>query len=141
MQARFELIAKDNMEIILPILQKAAPHLSRETLQNRLRKMVDNGYECVGIYTANELIGISGIWTLVKYYVGKHIEADNVYILEEYRNLGLGAKLNIWLQNLATERGCDALEINCYIENTKGKAFWEANGYQTIGIHYQKLLK
>ena len=67
-------------------LHKLAPPAPAEVLKTRLSAMVKNGYECAGIYKELELIGICGIWTLVKYYIGKHIEHGNVYIQPARRN-------------------------------------------------------
>ena len=74
-------------------------------------------------------------------YIGKHIEPDNVYIKANYRDLGVGRKLDSWLKDLAMSRGCIAIELNCYIKNKKGNDFWEANDYKAIGVHYQNKLE
>lgn len=140
MEPKFKLIEKNNIEIILPLLEELDPSISKVVLKVRLSEMVAIGYECIGIYCKDELIGICGIWTLVKYYVGKHIEPDNVYIKTKYRGLGIGRKLDSWLKAFALSRGCQAIELNCYIKNEKGRGYWELNDYTPIGIHYQKKL-
>lgn len=138
MEIKFKLIEQANIEIILPLLKELDPSIPKEVLSSRLSEMVKAGYECIGIFNKSEIIGICGIWTLVKYYVGKHIELDNVYIKANYRGLGIGKKLDDWLKNLAVSRDCKVIELNCYINNKEGNAFWEANGYEVIGLHYQK---
>ncbi|NOT84027.1 MAG: GNAT family N-acetyltransferase [Methylococcaceae bacterium] len=140
MTIQFKFIEKSNMAIILPLLHELDPSIPEALLKARLAEMLERGYECVGIYSEEELIGLCGIWTLVKYYVGKHIEPDNVYIKTAHRNQGIGKALNAWLKNLALSRGCEAIELNCYAKNELGRAFWESNGYLPIGIHYQKKL-
>ncbi len=141
MDVKFKLIEKANIEIILPLLNELDPSIPEEVLSLRLSEMVKSGYECIGIFNERKIIGICGIWTLVKYYIGKHIEPDNVYIRANYRGLGVGRKLDSWLKNLAVSRGCKVIELNCYIKNKKGNEFWEANGYKAIGMHYQKKLE
>ncbi len=128
------------MEIILPLLYELDPSISETVLKSRLSEMIGRGYECVGIYYKNELIGLCGIWTLIKYYVGRHIEPDNVYIRVEHRSLGIGNQLNDWLKNFALSRGCQAIELNCYVNNENGNSFWKSNEYIAIGLHYQKKL-
>lgn len=138
MNLKFTLIEKNNIEVILPLLEELDPSILKTVLETRLSEMVEMGYECVGIYYIGELVGICGIWTLVKYYVGKHLELDNVYIKTKYRGLGIGKKLDIWLADFAISRGCEVIELNCYIKNEKGRQYWESNDYTPIGIHYQK---
>lgn len=140
MEIDFKLIDTEYIEKIIPLLTQLDSSIPDNVLKARLSEMVKQGYECVGIYKEDELIGICGIWTLVKYYVGKHIEPDNVFIKPEYRKLRIGHQLTAWLKEFALSRGCEAIELNCYLNNENGRYFWEANGYVAIGMHYQKKL-
>ena len=81
------------------MLQLLDSRLSDEVLKSRLDEMVERGYECVGVYDGDKLIGISGLWILVKYYIGRHIEPDNVVILPEYRGKGVGEQMMEWIFN------------------------------------------
>ncbi|MDO6601928.1 Acetyltransferase (GNAT) family protein [Arenibacter palladensis] len=134
-------IPKENMNDILPLVQMLNNYkVPVETLKKRLQDMLLDGYQCLGAYKKEELIGICGIWVLNKLYVGKHLEPDNVFVLPEYRSAGVGKLMLDHVLNYALEIGCDATEINCYINNTKGIQFWNNQGYKTIGYHMQKVL-
>ena len=134
------LIPKNRLPDIFPLLQECDSGITKKTLQERFEQMCEANYRCVGIYDNNKLIGISGLWILVKYYVGKHIEPDNVYILPEYRMAGIGRRLMTWIEEYAKKEGCRAIELNCYKVNKQGQAFWEQLGYTPLGIHYQKII-
>lgn len=134
------LIPKEKIRAILPLIKLLNPDLPETVLLERLDEMLERGYECVGIYDNDKLVGISGLWTLTKLYVGKHIEPDNVVILPEYRNREAGKQLMSWIDGYAKSKGCLALELNCYLGNKKGQAFWEREGYRALGLHYQKKL-
>ena len=75
---------------------------------------------------------------LTKYYIGKHIEPDNVDILPEYQAKGIGKQLVLWISEYAKSIGCEASELNCYTENKRGQRFWEQCGYKVVGYHYRK---
>ncbi|MBL4867317.1 MAG: GNAT family N-acetyltransferase [Pseudomonadales bacterium] len=135
------LIPKKDIYSIIPLLRILNETLSEELLQTRLDEMILQGYECVGIYDRSKLIGICGLWVVTKYYVGKHIEPDNMVFLPEYRSKGLGNQLMAWIYEYGISKGCVASELNCYLPNKKGNAFWENEGYEAIGFHYQKKLK
>ena len=128
------------MHSIIPLLQVLDPDIPVQTLSERLDEMLSLGYRCAGLYDGNELVGICGIWILAKYYVGKHIEPDNLFILPAYRGKGLGKKLMAWVYEYGKSQGCIASELNCYVNNQTGQAFWESEAYQAIGLHYQKAL-
>jgi GNAT superfamily N-acetyltransferase len=126
---------------ILPLLKILNPNLSDELLTLRLQEMIKQNYICVGIFDNDKIIGCSGLWILTKYYVGRHIEPDNVIILPEYRGKGIGKQLMRWIYNYAKENNCEASELNCYIANAEGQKFWMNEGYKIIGFHYQKKIE
>lgn len=140
MATEIKLIPKDELISIITFVQHLNPTLPEATLKNRLEEMIAQGYQCAGLYVDNELVGICGLWIITKFYVGKHIEPDNVYMLPEYRRQGLGKKLLTWVYGYGLSRGCIISELNCYIANETGNDFWEQEGFVKIGYHYQKHL-
>ena len=142
MESQFTIkwIPTENLSSILPL----AYVLNRETipmdiLQTRLNEMISMGYQCIGVYDQEELIGICGVWILNKLYSGKHVEPDNVIISPQYQGKGIGELMLNFLNDYAKEIGCDRAEVNCYAKNVRGKKFWENQGYEALGIHLIKI--
>lgn len=138
---KIELIPYEEMDQILPLaFLLNNGKIEYSLLEKRLKDILAmGGYQCIGVYNNEELIGICGLWVLNKLYSGKHIEPDNVFIKEEYRNKNIGKLMMDWLFNYAKEIGCIGSEVNCYVNNEKGKRFWEAQGYEALGYHlFQK---
>lgn len=136
-----KIIPQEEIETILPFLEALNDNrLSTEVLTDRLTAMCQHNYECVGVYDKEKLIGITGIWTLHKHYVGKHIEPDNVMVLPEYRDKKIGEQMMLWIHDYALSKGCVASELNCYVQNHKGVRFWISQGYRILGFHMQKML-
>ncbi|MDH7445701.1 GNAT family N-acetyltransferase [Aquimarina sp. 2201CG14-23] len=135
-----KLIPEKNIEVVLPLLQELNNKIPLEELKSRLREMISSGYECVGVYDKTLLVGISGMWFLTKYYIGRHVEPDNVYVLPEYQGKGIGKLLMNWIFEYAKSKGCIASELNVYTGNKAGQQFWENLGYERIAFHYQKKL-
>ncbi len=136
----YQLIPKEDINSIIPILRLLNQDIDDDLLKERLAEMVEKGYECLGVFDNEELIGICGIWILVKYYVGRHIEPDNVMILPEYRNKGIGEEMMEWVYEYGRSKGCVASELNCYTTNSGGQKFWANEGYKILGFHYQRPL-
>ena len=139
-QFAIKWIPTENLSSILPL----AYVLNRETvpmdiLQTRLNEMISMGYQCIGVYDQEELIGICGVWVLNKLYSGKHVEPDNVIISPQYQGKGIGELMLNFLNDYAKEIGCDRAEVNCYAKNVRGKKFWENQGYEALGIHLIKI--
>ena len=135
-----KLIDKSDIHKIIPLLQLLNKELETTIIATRLDEMVKQGYQCAGIYHQEKLIGICGIWILTKYYIGKHIEPDNMVFLPEYRSQGLGKKLIEWIHQYGKSLGCVASELNCYLANERGQKFWQTEGYDKIAFHFQKKL-
>jgi GNAT superfamily N-acetyltransferase len=134
----FEFIEEENIFIIIPLLKMLNQNILEEVLRERLDAMMQHNYRCIGIYDDTKLIGICGIWTLIKYYIGKHIELDNIIILPEYQNKNIGTKLMVWIEIYAKDNDCVASELNCYVGNKDAHRFWEKEGYEVIALHFQK---
>ena len=131
-------INNKNIYEIIPLLQVLNTEVSESILKERVDAMVEQNYICIGAYDKDKLIGICGLWMLTKYYVGKHIEPDNISILPEYQNKNIGTKLMQWADDYAKEKGCVASELNCYVGNKDAHRFWEKEGYEVIALHFQK---
>jgi len=136
-----KFIEAQNMKSIIPLVALLNPGTSEKILLERLNVMMENNYQCLGVYDKEKLIGVCGLWTLMKLYNGKHLEPDNVIILPEYRGKGIGELLMEWIDNYAAENNYEAIELNAYVENLKGVEFWKKTGYFIRGHHFQKLLK
>ena len=133
-------IEKEEIEMIVPLLGQLNSNIKANVLRRRLSEMITQGYQCVGVFEEGILIGISGLWILTKYYVGKHVEPDNVFILPEYQGRGIGRLLMDWIFEYAKSVGCGASELNCYVKNKAGQKFWEKQGYEVVAYHFQKQL-
>lgn len=136
----FKLLTESDKPDIIPFLRLLNDKIQEELLNSRLEEMFTHNYKCVGIFKAEKLIGLSGLWILTKYYVGRHIEPDNVIIHPGYRGEGIGEAMMQWIYEYAVSQGCIASELNCYVNNHAGQKFWANQGYKIIGFHYQKNL-
>ena len=136
----FKLLTEDNKQEILPFLKLLDKTIPDPILEGRLTEMFAQGYKCVVIFDDGKIIGISGMWILTKYYVGKHIEPDNVIVHPDYRGAGIGEALMQWIYDYAISQKCIASELNCYVSNKAGQKFWINQGYEIIGFHFQKKL-
>jgi GNAT superfamily N-acetyltransferase len=131
-------IERENLPVIIPLLEMINEGTDRDILKERLQAMAEANYQCVGVFEGKELIGICGVWILVKHYVGRHIELDNVVLLPAYRNMGIGEELISWIEAWAAQQGYVGGELNCYVNNSAAVKFWLNQGYKILGFHCQK---
>ena len=141
MQTTFKIIDKNDIDSVIPLVQKLNNDgTSDAILQERFAEMITQNYECAGMYKANELIGISGMWFCTRHYVGKSMEVDHVFIEDAYRGLGLGKLFFKWIYDYAKSKGCNTVELNTYVSNYPSHKFYYNEGFEILGYHFLKKL-
>lgn len=130
----------DELSDILPLAVLANPKIPPATLAERLNAMRDSPYRCIGAFDGSQLVGICGMWPGTKFYCGKYLELDNLFVLEAYRRQQLGQRLFHWVEQLARAEGVEALMLDTYVTNTASHKFYYREGYEIIGYHFWKRL-
>ncbi len=136
----FRELAAEEIPGILPLVELANPKIPAATLASRLEAMRDSPYRCIGGFAGERLVAICGMWPGTKFYCGKYIELDNLFILEEYRRHQLGHRLFQWIEQLARQEGVEALMLDTYVTNTASHKFYYREGYEIVGYHFWKKL-
>ncbi len=137
----FKIIDKKNINYIIPLIQKFTKNkFSDSILEQRFSEMVNQNYECAGIFDGQKLIGVSGMWFCTRHYSGKSVEVDHVYIDDDYRGKGLGKQFLKWIYNYAKQKGCEEIELNTYVQNYPSHKFYYNEGFEILGYHFAKKL-
>ena len=92
-----QVISKDKILSIVPLLHKLNGKTPNKILMSRVLEMSNQNYECIGLYHADNLIGICGLWYSTRHYIGKTAEVDHVIIDANFRNKGLGRLFFDWI--------------------------------------------
>ena len=142
MNVHIEPIKASDILQIIPLIKKINHKTPDDLLKARFEEMVTlTNYECVGMYFEEKLIGISGLWYSTRHYIGKTVEPDHVVIDENYRNKGLGRIFFKWIHEYTHSKGCEAIELNTFVENRKSHKFYYNEGYEIFGFHMLKVLR
>ena len=141
MSFTFKIIEKNNINSIIPLVQKLNNNKQSEAiLKKRFAEMITQNYECAGIFDGEQLIGISGMWFCTRHYSGKSVEIDHVYIDDDYRGKGLGKQFLKWIYNYVNKKGCEAVELNTYVQNYPSHKLYYNEGFEILGYHFVKKL-
>lgn len=141
MSFTFKIIDNKEINSIIPLIQKFSEHkFSDAILEHRFSEMIHQNYECAGVYDDDKLIGISGMWFCTRHYSGKSVEVDHVYIDDSYQGKGLGKQFFKWIYEYARQKGCEATELNTYVQNYPSHKFYYNEGFQILGYHFLKKL-
>ncbi|MDX8554749.1 GNAT family N-acetyltransferase [Tenacibaculum sp. 1B UA] len=142
MNISFNLISKEDILAILPLLRKANTTTPQDILESRVLEMAEfSNYECVGVFDDDKLIGVCGLWYSTRHYIGKSVEPDHVIIDEIYRGNNIGKQLFKWVYNYTKSKGCEAVELNTYTANRKSHKFYYNEGFEIYGFHFLKIIR
>ncbi len=142
MNIRIQSINSTDILQIIPLVRKLNTKTPLALLKERIIEMAAlPNYECIGLYVDDELVGISGLWYTTRHYIGKSVEPDHVIIDENYRGQNLGKQFFQWIYEHTRSKGCEAVELNAYTNNSKSHKFYYNEGYAIYGFHFLKVLR
>lgn len=141
MDISFRIIDTADILIIFPLLHELGSfEVPEDILKERILEMATQSYECIGVYDAEILIGICGLWFQTRHYAGKSVEADHIIIDKAYRNKGLGDQLFSFIYSYAKKKQCNWVELNTYVQNFPSHKFYYNQGFVIKGYHFVKEL-
>ena len=142
MKIHIQLIENQEILTIIPLLTKLNSKTPLNLLKERVIEISKiHNYECVGLYVNEKLVGISGLWYSTRHYIGKTVEPDHVIIDDSLQGQGLGKKFFSWIDNHVKSKGCEAIELNTYVNNPKSHKFYYNESYNIYGFHFLKVLR
>lgn len=141
MEVQFKQLNSNHIDAIVDIMLRFSDTIvSKEILLSRFKDMFTENYECFGVFNAEELIGVCGVWYMTRHYSGKSAELDHVYLNEDYRSQGLGKKFMNWLYNYLKNNGKETVELNTYVTNHPSHKFYYNEDFKILGYHFLKKL-
>ena len=80
------------------------------------------------------------MWFCTRHYSGRSIEIDHVVVDKIYRGQGIGQKMIQWIEQYASSKGYETIELNTYIDNELSHKFYQKQAYKKLGYHFLKSL-
>ena len=124
---------------IVVLLKQLNPEMDEEYLENTQIEMTKvPNYACFGLFSENELIGISSGWTTVRIYCGKQLELDNVIIDSNLQSKGFGKYFMNAIKDWSIENDYKSIGLNTYVQNSRSHKFYFNEGFKVLGFHFEK---
>lgn len=74
------------------------------------------------------------------YRLSKYVELENLGVIPEHQNQGIGKKLYGAFVTWAKQQGFEKVYLESYFANNKARGFYEKMGFNPIDIAYEKTL-
>ncbi|WP_226842746.1 hypothetical protein [Acidithiobacillus thiooxidans] len=75
------LLAEQELAIILPLVQILNPDVAPDLLAQRLQDMVEQGYQCVAVFSDDDCVGVAGIWQETRFWCGRYLRAFGAVVI------------------------------------------------------------
>ena len=131
----------NDLECFFPLILELRPHLSLSgfiEIYNNAHEL--NQYELIGFFDDEDklcaLIGYRVIYDFVRV---RHLYIDDLVTSSLKRSQGLGAYILKYAEELAINLNCTGgLRLCAGLENVRGIAFYEKNGWKQRAIAFVK---
>ena len=99
------------------------------------KEVLNNGIIYIAL-ADNKIIGyLAGSFNIENTYVTKTLaEADNMYILEDYRKYGVGTRLMNEFKNECIKRGIQELKVTASAKNINAINFYRKKGFEDFEL-------
>jgi GNAT superfamily N-acetyltransferase len=138
---RIRELAREELPLILPLIEMHNPKIAPEELRSRLEAMIPHGYHCIAAFLEDRVVGVAGYWLGVRFWCGEYMDVDNVVVDETLRSRGIGDRLMTWLEAKAKELGCQCVVLDSYVSLDRAHRFYFRRGYHIPGFHFYKALR
>lgn len=132
------LLNENDFQQAFPIMKQLRPHLDEKTYLSLLRiARSESGYTLLGVFSQHRGIGLMGYRLLTDFVHGRHLYIDDLVVIETYQSQGVGAKFLIKAKEIATNSGCSRIRLCTGIENIRGMAFYDQQGWSKKAVVYK----
>ncbi|MFN7311241.1 MAG: GNAT family N-acetyltransferase [Vampirovibrionales bacterium] len=126
---KVDFVTQEDVVDVVRLLCLLNPDLSPELAEERWLQAMQESYQCVGAFVEGKLVGICGVWTLTRTYMGRSFDLEHYIVDEAFRGRDIGGAIMNFIKAYGLTQGIDKMELACYTFNEKGLAFYQRHGF------------
>jgi GNAT superfamily N-acetyltransferase len=117
---------------VFPVLQELRTHLDLERFEELYAQMEAEGYRLFAGYDDGDPVAVAGVKVATNFYLGRHAFVYDLVTAADRRSEGFGEELLSFVHEWATERGCEAVELESGLWREDAHRFYtDRMGYET----------
>lgn len=131
-------IATTDVEIAdcFPVMRELRPHIAENQFLPRIRSQMNSGYRLAFVQDAEGVVAVAGFRVGENLAWGRFLYVDDLVTLPAYRSKGFGAKLLLWLKELAATEGCQQIHLDSGVQRKGAHRFYEREGMTMASFHF-----
>ncbi len=75
------------------------------------------------------------------FHQGLTVIIEDLIVTKKFRRKGIGGRLVGYIENIAKEMGCKAIELYSDLYRKEAHRFWRKMGYECAAFQFRKILK
>ena len=107
----------------------------------RMRKVFAGGADMAVCVRDAKVCGVTVFRMLEKTYSGRELYCDDLVSDETLRSTGVGHALIVYMEQVASARGCDCLALDSGTQRQQAHKFYFREGLTVPAFHFSKQLK
>lgn len=118
--------------------QHGRPDIFKDFTDEELRERLNEDFNRLTFLVLvkdGKIIGYSAVEIKERHL--KKLNIDQFVILEKYRGMSYGRKVIDYTKKFGKDNNCHHIELNCWMFNTGGLAFYEHTGFDKQRIIYE----
>ena len=136
------LTSYDDLKRAFPVMRELRTHLTEEAFFDVLDEMTREGYELWGLLRDEDVLALAGIAFRTNFYYGRYVWVFDLVTTSHARSQGYGAALLKQIEDMAAQRGCDAIALSSGVERIDAHRFYEQTvGYEKRSYVFKKPLR
>lgn len=135
-------IQENHIHEAYPLVSKLRTHLSLEDYTHLVKEAMEKDrYELYGLYIGDFLASVIGFEPMTTLYYGRFIWVCDLVTDDNYRSLGYGNHLLSHIEDLAKEKGYDAIALSSGLQREQAHRFYEDKmAYDKVSYVFKKEL-
>ena len=130
----------DDTPKIKELLEQLEYPTANDALEKRIDQLLNHSDHHLIVYGDVEALmsihfvpqlALPGDFAIISYFA----------VDEKVRSKGIGKKMEEYCVKLATDNGCERIQVKCNIRRTEAHRFYERQGYQESRKYFSKILK
>jgi GNAT superfamily N-acetyltransferase len=135
--ASIRALHDDEYGCVVDFMALLEPDIAPDVIHARMQTMRQDGWRCIGAFgKAASPIGIAGYSFRTHLFSGKVMYVENVALLPDARNQGIGDALMSYLRELAINESAKKITLDAYQRNEGARRFYQRLGYDPRGVHF-----
>lgn len=136
-----ELTTEAEWREAYPVFEQLRPEFSEADYLRFMREERPDAHHLFARFDGDDIVALAGVGVQVNVYYGRHVWVYSLVTDEAHRSKGYGHELLSWVEEWATEQGCEKIALSSHVRREDAHRFYEETaGYDQPSYVFTKEL-